>query len=377
MLSSKPPLFVICLLLCAPWLSAQQSGSADAAARDAARRLDAALSGTGTATSPPVQSTRGGREPAWVNDPYAAYSRDRYIAAVGYGADRAEAERRAFANLTALFGQSVRAETSIATAYSEAISQGIISVSENTRVRDEVATAASLDTLIGAEIGGVWDNARGMVYAAARMDKERTVAVYTDMILVNQQIIDRLTNLGAAQRNTLDGYARYSLAAGIAAINTKYASVVTQAGGSTASLNLRGAESYSLTAREIIGNITVAVQVNGDQDSRIQGVFAKALSDKGLRTRGTNPPYTLVVDVAYNEAVFPNNPNKFCRYTISANLTENATRASLLPFTFTGRSGRPTYEEARTMAVRDIERTIAETFPAALDEYLATLLPRK
>ena len=364
MLLSKPALFVACLILCAGILSAQSSG------------LDAALSGAGTA-SPPVQATRGGQQPAWVSDPYAAHSRDRYIAAVGYGSDRAEAERRAFANLTALFGQSVRAETSIVSAYSEAISQGIINVSANTRVRDEVATAASLDTLIGAEIAGVWDNARGMVYAAARMDKERTVTVYTEMVRSNQRIIDELTTMSAAQKNTFDGYARYKLAAGIAGINAQYASVITQAGGSPSALNLRSAESYSLEASNIIGSVTVAVQARGDQNSRLQGAFAKVLGDKGLRTRGNNPPYTLEVNAAYSEAVFANNPNKFCRYTLSANLIENSTGASLLPFTVTGRTGHSSYEEAQTRAVLEMEREIAAKFPAVLDEYLSGLLPRR
>ena len=351
-----------------------QSGSA--ADRDAARRLDAAMNSADAASSS-VQPERGGAQPAWINDPYQAFSREKYIAAVGYGPDRAEAERRAFANLTALFGQSVRAETSIATAYSEAISQGIITVSENTKVRDEIATAASLDTLIGAEIAGVWDNTRGMVYAAARMDKERTVTVYTEMIRNNQRIIDELTTMGTAQKNTFDGYARYKLAGGVASINTQYASVVTQAGGSTASLNLKSAESYNIEAKNIIGNITVAVRVTGDQNNRIQGAFAKVISDHGLRTRGTTSPYTVVATATYSEALFPNNPNKFCRYTISADLIENASGSSLLPFTTTGRTGHSTYEEARTRAVLEMERTIADTFSGALEEYLATLLPQK
>ena len=115
----------LCLLALATIPYAQ---SADVAARDAALRLEEALGGgTARAAPPPVRSTRGRKEPAWVNDPYRVFSRERYVVAVGYGANRAEAERRALAALTSLFGQSVQSEFSAVTAYSEAVSNSHLS----------------------------------------------------------------------------------------------------------------------------------------------------------------------------------------------------------------------------------------------------------
>jgi hypothetical protein len=201
--------------------------SADALARDAIRRLDEFLGGETVAAStapqsaPPVQSMRGGQEPGWVADPYVAYSRDRYLAAVGFAPNRAEAEKKALAALTAIFGQSIQADFSVATAYSEAVSKGIVSSSETTNIRDRISTSMSLDTLIGAEIGSVWDNARGTVYALAYLDKERAVAVYGNMILTNLKNVEKLTAMTAAEKNTLDGYARYKLAAIISGIRRK------------------------------------------------------------------------------------------------------------------------------------------------------------
>jgi len=95
--------------LLAGTVCAQSTSSADAQAqaRDALRRLDDALSGKPTAlpqnpaapaaaaqskapaaAPAAAQSTRGGKEPSWVMDPYAAYPRSDYVAAVGFAPNR-------------------------------------------------------------------------------------------------------------------------------------------------------------------------------------------------------------------------------------------------------------------------------------------------
>jgi hypothetical protein len=91
------------------------------------------------------------------------YPQNRYIAAVGAAANRANAEKQAFAALAAFFGQSVKSDIAVSAAYSQAVRNGIVSVSEKTEVRETIVTAAALDNLIGAAIGGIWEDGRGTV----------------------------------------------------------------------------------------------------------------------------------------------------------------------------------------------------------------------
>jgi len=399
----KTILFLPVLMMLSGFVFAQTPAVADAAARDAVRRLEAALSGGSAAGStastsatsgaasgrntsaaqsavpqtpaPPAQVTRGGTQPRWIDDLYSAYNRDHFIAAVGSGPNRNQAEARALGALAAIFGQSIRSEFTMATNYTEAVSRGVVSVSENTSVRDRIATAAAMDNLVGAEIGNVWDNGRGTIYAVAFMDKARTVAIYTDMIIINNHNIDILTAMSATERNSLDGFARFRLASQIAGINFNYAAVINQAGGSTASLNLRTAESFSIESTNILRNITVTVNVVNDRASRVQDAFARVLSAEGLRTRGNNPRYTLEVRLSVNEVPFPGSPHVFCRIEGSANLVDNTTGASLFPFSFNDRAGHTNYTNAEAAAFTNIERIIAERYPALLREYLASLIP--
>jgi len=354
-------------------LYAQYSYNAD----EAVRRLNAALGGNSTdvrSNLPTVKVTSGGTQPGWVDDPYSIYNRSQYIAAVSSAPNRSQAEAKALSALVAIFGQSIRSDFAMANLYTEAVFRGVVSVSENSVISDRIITAASMDNLIGAEIGNIWDSGRGTVYAAAFMDKVKTISIYSDMIIINNRNIDLLTGMSDVQKNSLDGYARYKVAASIAGINTNYAAVVSQAGGSVSSLNLKSADYYNLEAVNIIRNITVVVNVMNDRANRIQDAFAGVLSAEGLRTRGNNSAYTLNVILNLSEVTFPGNNLKFCRIEASVNLIENATRASLFPFSFSERAGHSTYINAEEAAFRIVERIIAEKYPGVLREYLASLI---
>jgi len=360
-------------------LSAQSLATYQAAADDATRRLEEALSGgsaAGTKQTAAVQAAKGGTRPRWVNNPYSDYPQKQYIAAVGNAKNQGDAEKQALAALTAFFGQSVKSDYVVAAAYSEAVTNGIVSVSENTNVRETIVTAASLDNLIGAAIGNVWEDGRGTVYALAYLEKEKAAFIYTQLILINQKNIENLVSINIAQKNTFDGYARYRLAALIAGMNTQYANIVSLAGGTTVSLNMTGADTLILEAANIIRNIPVGINVKNDSNNRVRDAFAKALSGEGLRTQGNNPPYILEINIDINEAGFPGNNFIFCRYTLSANLIERATGSVLFPFSVTDREGHTTYAEARNRAFISIETSINEKYPDAFREFLAALLPQ-
>ncbi|MDR2731371.1 MAG: LPP20 family lipoprotein [Treponema sp.] len=364
---------VLCLVpACAAY--SQPLNNSKAAADDAARRLEEALGG---ANQNAVQATRGGTRPRWINSPSSDYPQSRYIAAVGTAKSRADAERQAFAGITAFFGQVVKHDYAVAAVYSEAVTNGIVSVSENTNVRETIVTAASLDRLIGAAVGGVWEDESGTVYALAYLEKERTVFIYTELVRINRRNIENLVSMNADQKNTFDGYARYRLAALLAGINAVYANIVLLAGGSTASPDLTSADTYVFEAAGIIRNIAVGFDVKNDSGNRVRDAFAKVINGEGLRTRGNNPPYVLEINIDTDEARFPGNNFIFCRYTLSANLVEKATGSVILPFNVTDREGHTTYAEARNRAFISMEKAINEKYPDAFRKYLAALLPEE
>jgi len=324
--------------------------------------------------SAPRQGTAG--KPAWVDSVDSVYSRAQYVAAVGYAADRAMAEKNAFANLVAFFGQSIQADQTIANTYQEAIRNGVTDGWTDTiAMQNTIRTSASMDTLIGAEIREVWFDSRSTYYAAAVMEKAKTAQLYHDMITANQTMINNLVTMNQADKNSLEGFSRYQFAAAVADITVSYGNVL-KAIGVAAPNDIKKGDEYRLEAQNIVKAIPLGVTVTGDRSGRIQGAFARSLSELGFRSGGNNARYTLQVDITVSPVDLPNNPNKFARMELSANLTDTSLRAVLLPYNFNNREGHTSQSEAENRLFLAAERKINEEYPKLLNDYLSQLLPK-
>jgi len=416
MLKVKIPVFGVCAgLLCfslilmvpacgsAPASSgnsasqAQSAANAQANAMDALNRMDNAIAGGGgggrsnapaaqqprqqqpqNAPSAQVTVTSGGAKPAWVDSVDSVYNRSQFVAAVGNASDRAMAERTALGNLVAIFGQSIQADQTIANTYQEAVRNGVTAGwTDNISMQNTISTSASMDTLVGAEIRAVWQDTRNNVfYAVAVMEKARTAQLYTDMILANQAMIKNLITMNATERNSIEGLSRYKFAAAIADINTTYMNLLSAIGASQPAGHVNG-ETYRLEAVNITRTIPIGVTVRNDKSGRIQGAFAKSLSDLGFRSGGNNSRYMLDVTVNVSPVELANNPNKFARIEVTANLTDTSTRQILMPYNFNNREGHTSLSEAENRAYARAETRINQEYTNALSTFLAQLLPKK
>ena len=111
-------------------------------------------------------------EPPWVRDPYTKYDKQANVAAIGFGGSREAAEKSAFGSLVAIFGHSIQVDEKVFTSYQEAVKNGVTANwSENTAVDTAISTSAGMDSLIGAEIGDVWNDGKNTYYAAAVLNK--------------------------------------------------------------------------------------------------------------------------------------------------------------------------------------------------------------
>ncbi|MDR0503932.1 MAG: LPP20 family lipoprotein [Treponema sp.] len=360
---------------------------AQALAQSALNRMDGnqpASPAAGTAGAPAAgaqaagsSAVRTGGRPAWVDSADDVYSRAQFVTAVGQASSREMAEANALGNLVAFFGQSIKADTTITNTYQEAVKNGVTSGwSDNLAVQNTINTSASMDTLVGAEIRDVWHDTRGNVfYAVAVMDKARTIQIYTDMILANLEMIKNLTNMSQAQRNSLEGFSRYQFAATVADLNMTYVNLINVLGAATPGGVKRGND-YRLDAQNITKSIPVGVVVRNDKSGRVQGAFAKALSDIGFQSGGNNSRYVLQVNIVVSPVVMTGNL-KYSRIELSADLTDSTNRNVLLPWTFNQREGHNTQEEADNRAFTAAERKINAEYKNLLSNYLSQMLPKK
>jgi hypothetical protein len=366
-------------------------GQAQGSDADAVAAADAALAGMG-ASPTGGQSTGGGSqargsanragpagEPAWVSAPDAVFNRASFMAAVGYGSGREVAEKNAFANLTALFGQSIQGDQVVTARYSEAVRNGAVaSWTEDTAMTNAIKTSVDLESLVGAEIRDYWYDGKSTHYAVAVMDRQKTAALYADMIRSNEKIITDLITMPERVKNSLDGYSRYSLAGTIADANRAFANVLSVAGNAGTGINpadMKKGDDYRLEAANITKTIPITVRVTNDRSDRIRGAFAAVFNKAGFRSGGNNSRYALNVTVTISEVQLANPQNKFARYVVDANLTDSVEGIVLLPYNINGREGHLTLPEAENRALAAAERRINEAYGTVLSDYLSTLLP--
>ncbi|MDR1637284.1 MAG: LPP20 family lipoprotein [Treponema sp.] len=351
---------------------------AAAPAEASAPQSGQASSGTGAA------GAQNRPQPAWVSSPdavYSQYDRNVYIAQAGSGADRSLAEKDALARLSAYFRQNIQGEQTSSTRYQEAMRNGVVdSYSENTTLTNTIRTSLELDTLVGSEIGDYWFDGRSAHYAVALMEKAKASVIYADMIKANQEVIRALTAMTDEEKYTLDGYARYQLAANIADVNSIYGSVLSFVGSGGSGITpdkLEKGAGFRLEAAKITKNIPIAVQVENDRSNRVASAFSQAFGKAGFKTGTRNSPYVLDVKVSFSPVDLPNQQNKFVRYVVDANLADTASGSILLPYNINGREGHLNISEAENRAAAAAEKKIGTEYENTLKAYLDGLLPAK
>ena len=332
---------------------------------------------TACATSGVVPAPTPAADPApeWTRgSTHERFSEHMYITAVGSGNSRHAAEMDALGRLVLRFGVDIQVDESLRETYWETMRGGTVAGwGQNVALDREVVLGGGIDNLIGAEIGDFWGNRTGS-YALAVMNRARTVQIYSELVRANQEIIDNLTNMSAAERNTLGGFSRYQFAAVIADMNISYGAVLSVIGAPQYAQGLRRGDDFRRGAQEIAAAIPISVSVRNDRAGRIQGAFAAAFSDLGFRTGGTDPRYVLDVDVVLLPTEHAGR-FVFARMELSANLTDT-TGAVLLPFSFNLREGHIHLSEAENRTFISAERRISSEYRDMLSNHLSQLIPR-
>jgi hypothetical protein len=334
------------------------------------------------AGTPPAESGK----PSWVDKPDSAYDPSYYFSAVGIGSNRRQAEANAFGNLTGRFGQSVESNVKAVESYKQRVIAGSVDISTDVEAEQAVQMSSSLESLIGAEINDVWDDGK-TYYAVAVMDKAKVVPIYRSLIDANLSLIDRLTNVPADRRATIETVAAYHTAAGIADANSVFITVLSMLGGPNMRSGLKTSADYIYEADSIAKLIPVNVDVEvelipvnagveNETKGRIKGAFAGVLNSAGFMTGNDSSRYVVKARLSVSPVDLPNQPNKFSRFVLDAAFTDGNTKVEFFSFNINGREGHLSQSEADQRAIRGAEARVKEEYGRALLGYLSGSLSR-
>ncbi|MDR2842583.1 MAG: LPP20 family lipoprotein [Spirochaetaceae bacterium] len=329
----------------------------------------------------PAAAATSGKEPLWVSSPYSVYDKSAYIAAVGEGSNRTAAEKAAFGALTSVFGQSVQADLETLNVFSQAVKNGAVDSAENTSIKNTIITSSGMDSLVGAEIGSVWQNKTDKSwYAVAVMDKAKTSVLYADMIRDNERYITKLVDSSGTDKESLYSFSCYLLAATVADANEVYAGVLSYIGNVPADISgaeMKTGDDYRLLARKIARNIPVAVNVSGDMENRIENAFASSLSGLGFKSGGKNNRYVLQATVTLKDASVPGSQYIFCNYNIDSYIVDTSDGSKIVPYNISDREGHKTMDAAKDRAINSASKKIADSYKDVFENYFSTSVVKK
>jgi hypothetical protein len=366
--------FLLLLGACAGAPPANDNREAEAVA--AANAALGTMNGSSLAPATGSAAANDSRaRPVWVDSPEAAYSRNSFVAAVGSGSSRDQAEKSAFTALSSIYRLSLHADQTIINSYQEMVRNGrTADWYEGVSLEESIKTSTAMD-LVGAAIRDVWSDG-SVFYAVAVMENAQTARLYSRMIRDNQSIIDTLTEIPAAGRNNMDSLARFQFAVTLAEANKVFANVLSVIGAPVPS-EMRQSEDYLLESAAIIRTMPVAVIVEGDRENRVRSAFMEALTAVGFRSGGNGSPYRIQARLSFAEVQLPNQPNKFVRYTLEGNFMDSAAGETLFPYNVNGREGHVSMPEAEVRALRAAEAKVKDDYANTLSSFLAQLVPKK
>jgi len=238
-------------------------------------------------------------------------------------------------------------------------------------------SASAEGILAGCEIKENWrDDRNNICHALAVMEKSKTINIYSDII---ERVSKAITEaLNVPNKNSIQGYNRYKVAAVLAKDIESCISVIRFVGGSSSvPAGLKSENEYLIEASNISNAIPVRVVItrgaNFDNNGRIQSAFAKSIAEAGFKTgTAASSPYTLEVTLSLTEA--PSAQNIFVRYEITANFIQTNTKQGVAPaYSIDGREGHTTLINAQNRAISAAETRINEEYTEMLKESFSKL----
>ena len=318
---------------------------------------------------------KAAKMPEWINQPSAVYPNASYITYVGSAADRSASEVNALQGLAAIFGQSVKSDSTANSRMTQAKENGLVANANVQTFSQEVKRKVDVDNLVGVETKEYWqDAANGTWYAIAVLDKAKAADIYAEMIKKNASAIDTVLNNIGSDKNSFDAFGAYDFAEEIAVENEKHLNKISVIDNSlTGGLKSYCPSSKNLHAKkmEIAKNIPINIQTFNDEHGRYKQAFSKAVADAGFKgTFDDSVRYTLIAKFEFERSDTTDKKTVRCRYNCESYIVDATTGHQIVPFTVKGRESHVNYEEAQRKAEGALVEKIKKDFSEALYSYI-------
>lgn len=308
------------------------------------------------------------RMPDWVMQPSRAYPSERYLAAVGEGKTKKQAENQAVSQIASFFSQNVNSRSEASRALSQDNRGGRATVTEKSDFTEKIDREVLLDDLAGVEIADSFFDG-GVFYALAVLDRRNAAQTYSQYVRENNAKIQSLVDDDGA--SDIERVAIYGKAEKIAAETEKwlrYLSVLDV----EKSRALR-AESFSATElqkakRKIAAKIPISVEASGEFAARVAAACEDAILSCGFKCSSAASAFVLRLSVSTERRSTADKEFVFCLYNVIGGLYDEENGGRIFAVNESGRTnGDLDWDFARDKAQKNVEAIVRKTVAEKLN----------
>lgn len=314
--------------------------------------------------------------PRWITLPSDVYPAEKYMNGTGSGKNRETAELEAVRNLSSVFGQTVKSNTTASKKMEQALSEGKVSFSSAENLQQNITSQIEAENLIGIEIAEYFYNKpEKKWYAVAILEREKTAAVYQKYIEKNDAAVRKAIKESEKNPGTFYGYSEICFAAEIASENDKLVknlTVIDFESGSEISKKIVSLQNTQLIKKKFAENITIYVQISGDKDNKIKSAFQDIFSKYGFKTSPSKKEkYNL--EGKYSSEISQKGKIIYCVYSLDLDFSDVLQAESLFAINLKGREGSLSESDATNRTYRALEKDIGTQFSKNFDSYINNL----
>lgn len=314
------------------------------------------------------KTAKAGVAPEWMTDLNASFPQAKYLAAVGQGDTRRDAESDAAGALSRIFNVNVKSDTLSTQRYQQIVQGDKTTVQSGMTSGQTVAMKSDAD-LINVRFSDPYSDSAGLTHVVAYLEREPTAAIYRQEIGQDASRIDGFSGRAAGAPSALQAYALYDSAYQVGLHAQKLLEQLRIIHAPSAALL---EDSVSLqkigAARDAeAAKLTYKISLAGDSDGRISGFVRESLAAQSL---AYSPDGRLTVKGSWATAPEPSSRYKSLRWTLDIALYDES-GAAIANAVKESRENGLTEADAMAFAYREAKKFLSKALTDSLQDYLA------
>jgi len=313
------------------------------------------------------------KEPGWLNDLESSYPEAKYLAAVGAGDTRRDAEADASAALAKRFSVQVKVDSVSQKRYADIV-RGDKNYTESEESTSQTIGLQSNEQFVNLRYSDSYVDASGRTRVVAFLERWPTAQIYQSLI---QKDLTKVAALRTRAQGAQGAVARFAAfdAASLVAMNAERLLAQLRIISRISADDWESKVDFRALAQERAAEaakLTFRMDIEGDTDGKIAGIVKTTLASMAL---SSNPEGLLSVKGSWALVPVPSTQYKSLQWTINLSLFDEKGSAIATVFKESKENG-VTDAAANALAYREVEKRIKKDLLQSLQDYLTKTVTR-